>query len=29
LAENITFAPNDGVEVDFDDFKVNISIKKV
>ena len=29
LAENISFAPNDGVEVDFDDFKVNISIKKV
>ena len=29
LAENIEFAANEGVEVDFDDFKANITIKKV
>ena len=29
LAENITFAANEGTKVDFDDFNVNISVKKV
>ena len=29
LAENISFASNDGSEVEFDDFKVNISVNKV
>ena len=28
LADGITIAPNDGTEVDFDDFKLNISITK-
>jgi isoleucyl-tRNA synthetase len=28
LADNITFADNDGTEVDFDDFKLNITIEK-
>ena len=28
LADNITFADNDGTEVDFDDFKLNIAIEK-
>ena len=29
LADNITIAANDGEEVDFDDFKLNIKIQKV
>ena len=28
LADDITIAPNDGTEVDFDDFKLNIKITK-
>jgi isoleucyl-tRNA synthetase len=28
LADNITLQPNDGQEVDFDDFKLNIKIVK-
>ena len=28
LANNITFAPNDGTEVDFDNFKLNIKVAK-
>ena len=28
LADSITIAPNDGTEVEFDDFKLNITITK-
>ena len=29
LADDITIAANNGQEVDFDDFKLNIDVKKV
>ena len=29
LADDINIQPNDGQEVDFDDFKLNIKVKKV
>ena len=29
LADNVVVEPNDGVEVDFDDFKLHILVKKV